>query len=163
MGSDRTGWVRVALAVCVLAAAACAPKPRQLSGEELYQRFIGTWVNTEYPGTTDWPQVMVVLPDHVEERWAFPDSGRPVCRSTNRIKATWVDEQGRACCQMYRTFEYPVPACGNGAAVLMRLDRAGRVCEINSRTGSESDTSLYLRQIEPELQGYWVYYRNRRN
>ena len=51
----------IAFAVCGLLLSGCA---RKISDEQAYQRFVGTWVNTDYPGTLERSQVTVIRPDY---------------------------------------------------------------------------------------------------
>ena len=46
------------LAACVLALAGCARK--ELSNEEAYRRFVGTWMNEAYPADLVYPEVRVI-------------------------------------------------------------------------------------------------------
>ena len=43
-----------------LVLAGCKPKQAALSDEEAYKRFVGTWVNTDYPGTLAQSQMQAV-------------------------------------------------------------------------------------------------------
>ena len=98
----------VALMGCTLVLAGCKPKQAAPSDEEAYKRFVGTWVNTDYPGTLPQSQITVIRPDYVGEDWLFPDSTGPAGSWTIKVKKTWVDEKGDTYCQFfYREIEFP--------------------------------------------------------
>jgi beta-lactamase regulating signal transducer with metallopeptidase domain len=157
----RRGWpilAFTAVVICVLALLGGAGGRVDLSDAEAYQRFVGTWVNTEYPGTLRQSQITVIRPDYVGEDRLFPDSTSAEGQWTIKVKKTWVDGKGNTCCQFYITYTKGMKF---GGAALMRVDKRGQTWEINSRKASEEDTSRYLEDINPELQAYWIYYRKK--
>ncbi len=162
-------WMVFALIVStvwVLAALGCsggkAPLSK-LSDEEAYQRFVGTWVNTKYPGTLEFTQVTVIRPDYVGEDWLFPKSTVPVGEWTIKVKKTWVDEKGSVYIQSYNTRTKPEDEQHSSAA-LMRVDKKGKVWECCIKPfgfgkAPSFEEALYPEEIDPNLQWYWIYYR----
>lgn len=153
-----------ALVICALALADCAPKQQVLSDEEAYKRFVGTWVNTEYPGTLLQTQVTVIRPDYVGEDWLFPTSAAPDGTWTIKVKKTWVDEKGNTYCQMYNTRTHP-EYMRHEVAALMRVDKKGEVWELCAKgvgVGNlAEDTAVYPEEIDPNLRSYYIYYRKK--
>ena len=140
------------LAACALALFGCGR--HKLSGEEAYQRFVGTWVNTDYPGTLARSQVTVIRPDYVGEDWLFPDSPSPDGQWEIKIKQTWVDKQGSTYCQFFLRY---IKGFSGHANALMKVDESGKIWEITSVHTYETD--FYPEVIDPQLQQYWIYYR----
>jgi hypothetical protein len=91
--------VLVGVVGCTLVLTGCKPKQGALSDEEAYKRFVGTWVNTDYPGTLYQSQITVIRPDHVGEDWLFPDSTGPASQWT--IKVRNQVEKGDTYCQFF--------------------------------------------------------------
>jgi hypothetical protein len=162
-------WLRFALTafvVCVLVAMGCSggKKPlAKLSDEEAYQRFVGKWVNTDYPGTLEFTQVTVIRPDFVGEDWSFPKSTNPIGEWTIKIKKTWVDEKGNTYLQSYNTRTKPEDK-QHSAAALMRVDKKGKVWECCVKPfgfgkAPSFEDAVYPEKIDPNLQWYYIYYR----
>jgi hypothetical protein len=146
----------VALMTCALVLAGCKPKQAALSDEEAYKRFVGTWVNTDYPGTLAQSQITVIRPDYVGEDWLFPDSTGPAGSWSIKVKKTWVDEKGNTYCQFfYKNIDFPTQK----AAVLMRVDKAGKIWECCSDGALAEDTAVYPDKIDTSLIRYWIYHR----
>jgi hypothetical protein len=153
---------RSLLAFAVLACALAltvAPKLRALSDEEAYQRFVGTWVNTEYAGTPEQAQVTVVKPDYVGEDWLTPDSKSPSAQWKFIVKKTWVDEEGNTYCQ------YIAPSSKNPGwlnAWLMRVGKARKVIEFQWGSAQTSESILvFPKTIDPKDPMYSILYRKK--
>ena len=148
--------VLVGLVVCAMVLAGCGPKQKALSDEEAYKRFVGTWVNTDYPGTPYQSHVTVIRPDHVGEDWLFEDSTSPAGQWTIKVKKTWVDGKGDTYCQFFsKNIAFPTKI----AAALMRVDKAGKVWECRSERAVSEDTAVYPEKIDSNDPFYWIYYR----
>ena len=165
MNRNRSRLALAVLAVCSLVLAACAPRQQALSDEAAYQRFVGTWVNTEYPGTLMKSQVTVIRPDHVGEDWRRPDSTRAEGQWAIKVKKTWVDEKGNTYCQFYLTRTLPA-SMRYSVGALMRVDKKGRVWEMCDKpTGfgriPTEDEAAYPERIDPNLQYYYIYHRKK--
>jgi len=134
---------------------------KKLSDEEAYKRFVGTWVNTEYPGTLELSQVTVIRPDYVGEDWLFPDSKEPAGQWTIKVRRTWVDEQGYTYCQSWNTRTQP-ESMRHSVAFLMRVDKERKVWEGCVRPSSliepPTEDAAYPEQIE-KTGYYFIYYR----
>ncbi|OHD68006.1 MAG: hypothetical protein A2177_07850 [Spirochaetes bacterium RBG_13_68_11] len=160
--TSRSCAALTALVISALVLAACAPKQRVLSDEEAYKRFVGTWVNTEYPGTPERTKVTVIRPDYVGEDWPFPTSTVLDGQWTIKIKKTWVDEKGNTYCQFFgRYVEDPT----HRFAALMRVDQKGEVWEDCSKAvgvgDNAEDRAVYPEKIDSSLSSYWIYYRKK--
>ena len=148
----------VGLVVCAMVLAGCGPKQKTLSDEEAYQRFVGTWVNTDYPGTPYQSHVTVIRPDHVGEDWLFVDSTSPAASWAIKVKKTWVDEKGDTYCQFfYQNIDFPTQKYG----VLMRVDKAGKIWESCFKRVVTEETAVYPDEIDPSIAFYWIYYRKK--
>jgi len=151
-----------AFAVCALVVAGGCVRSRRVSDEEAYQRFVGTFVNTTYPGTLSHSQVSVIRADYIGEDWLFPDSARPDGQWKIKVKRTWVDRAGNTYCQFYSSYFAGYYAdLKRTSRALMRVDQAGKVWECFSACGSEGEAGKYP---EPEnlIKGapeYYIYYR----
>jgi len=151
-----------ALVVCALVVAGGCVRSRRVSDAEAYQRFVGTFVNTAYPGTLSHSQVSVIRPDYVGEDWLFPDSAKPDGQWKIKVKRTWVDRAGNTYCQFYSSYIAGYYAdVKRTSRALMRVDKAGKVWECFSVCGSEGEAGKYP---EPEnlIKGapeYYIYYR----
>ena len=156
MNRNRSWLALAALTACTLALMV-GPKLQALSDEEAYLRFVGTWVNTEYPGTPQQAQVTVVKPDYVGEDWLTPDSESPVAQWKFIVKKTWVDEKGNTYCQ------YIAPSAKNPGwlnAWLMRVDKARKVIEFQWGSAEISESALrFPKTINPEDRMYSILYR----
>ena len=144
---------------CALALASCAREPKTLSEEEAYQRFVGTWVNTEYPGTLERSQVTVIRPDYVGEDRLLPASASADGEWNIKVKKTWVDEKGNTYCQFDLNYTKGSDFAG---MALMRVDKERKVWEINSREACQqvsAEDLVYLERIDPLMRNYWIYYR----
>lgn len=150
------------LVFCILILAACAPKQKVLSDEEAYKRFVGTWVNTEYPGTPERTQVTVIRPDYIGEDWPFPTSAVPDGKWTIKVKKTWGDEKGNTYCQFFLKNEEDST---HRTAALMRVDKKGEVWEFCKKSygfgNLTEETAIYPEEIDTGLQSYLVYYRKK--
>jgi len=162
-------WVVFALAVSAvwaMAALGCSggkAPPSKLSDEEAYQRFVGTWANTKYPGTLEFTQVTVIRPDYVGEDWSFLKSTVPAGEWTIKVKKTWVDEKGNIYIQYYSTRTKPEYKQHSFAA-LMRVDKKGRVWEncikpFGFGKAPSFEDAVYPEEMNPNLKWYWIYYR----
>jgi len=151
--------ILLALAVCSLMLSGCAQK--KLSDEEAYKRFVGRWVNTEYPGTLDLSQVTVIRPDYVGEDWLFPDSQQPAGQWMIKVRKTWVDKQGYTYCQSWNTRTQP-ESMQHSVAFLMRVDKERKVWECSvlpsSRREPPTEDAAYPDRIE-KIGYYYIYYR----
>jgi hypothetical protein len=159
MNRNRSWLALAVLAVSALVLSGCAPK-KALTDEEAYQRFVGTWVNTEYPGSPEQVQVQVNKPDYEMEEWLKPDAPGPVNQWKAIVKKTWVDEKGNTYCQ------YIAPSAGNPGwlnAWLMRVNKAKKVLEFQYGGYGLSEAALKLPDsIDPnKSQEYWIYYRKK--
>ena len=145
--------ILLALAVCSLMLSGCAQE--KLSDEEAYKRFVGTWVNTEYPGTLGRSQVTVIRPDYLGEDWLFPDSTGPEGQWTIKVKKIWVDKKSNIYCQYAWKYIKGAYSFGTG---LMRVDKDGKVWEATLVRARETD--FYPEVIDPQLHDlYYIYYR----
>jgi hypothetical protein len=150
--------VLVGAVCCALVLAGCSPKQKGLSDEEAYKHFVGTWVNTDYPGTTAQSQITVIRPDHVGEDWLLPNSTGPTASWTIKVKKTWLDEKGDIYCQFfYKNVDFPTQQYG----VLMRVDAAGTTWECCSQRAVTEETAVYPDEIDPSIAFYWIYYRKK--
>jgi len=160
MNRERTFLAVAAAVACGLALLGCAPKQQTLSDQEAYQRFVGTWVNTDYAGTPEQVQVQVNKPDYAMEEWLTPDSAGPSNQWKAVVKKTWVDEKGKTYCQyIAASTNYP----GWLNAWLMRVDKARKVLEFQYGGATTSEGTLaFPETIDPNnRQMYWVYYRKK--
>jgi hypothetical protein len=165
MNRNRSWLALAVLAVCALVLAGCAPGRRSLSDAEAYQRFVGTWVNMEYPGTLMKSQVTVIRPDYVGEDWRRPDSTRAEGQWAIKVRKTWVDEKGNTYCQFYLTRTLPA-SMHYSVGALMRVDKRRGVWEMCDKpTGfgriPAEDEAAYPERIDPNLQYYYIYYRKK--
>ena len=150
--------VIVGVVCCVLVLAGCKPKQAALSDEEAYKLFVGTWVNTDYPGTLERSQITVIRPDHVGEDWLFPDSKSPAGSWTIKVKKTWVDGKGDTYCQFfYKNVEFPTQIAG----ALMRVDKAGTIWEGCSQRAVTEESAVYPDKIDRNTMFYWIYNRKK--
>jgi hypothetical protein len=155
--NDRSGYRLWLLALAACALAGCGSRQQALSDEDAYQRFVGTWVNTDYPGTLRQSQITVIRPDYVGEDWLFPASTSPEGQWTIAVEKTWVDKRGNTYCQFF--VEQTKGLVFTGEA-LMRVDKKKKVLEINSRQSDRSGAATRrLEEIDPTLRNYWIYYR----
>jgi beta-lactamase regulating signal transducer with metallopeptidase domain len=152
-----------AFALCVLVLLSGSAGRKPLSNEEAYKRFVGRWVNTDYPGTRERAQVTVIRPDYVGEDWLFPDSTSPAGAWDIKVKKTWTDEEGYTYCQYF--FQYTKGAFFFGVG-LMRVDEDLKVWEVNVMSNRE--TGPYPEKIDPTANSlipgvswayYYIYYR----
>jgi hypothetical protein len=149
-------FAMAALLVCVLILAG-GVRIRQAPWDELlFQKFVGRWVNEQYSGAYPQPQVTVIRPDYIGEEYPYTDSMRLSAQWTIQVRALWVDEQGRACCQF---FSQPIVGIPLNTVTLMRIDREGKVCEMNSAIVADQESAKYPEQIDPLLTKYWIYHR----
>jgi len=153
-------WAAISILLAILG---CARVPKALSDEEAYQRMVGTWVNTEYPGTLEFSQVTVIRPDYVGEDWLTPKSTSAAGQWTMKIKKTWVDEKGYTYSQSYNTRTAPEDM-RHSVAFLMRVDRKGKVWECCVKPFGfgkppSFEEAVYPEKIDPSLQWYYIYYR----
>lgn len=152
-------WVLFAstvFVVCALVVLGGMGGKQPLSEEEAYQRFVGTFVNTEYPGTLSHSQVKVIRPDFVGEDWLLPDSTKPDGQWTIKVKKTWVDREGSTYVRFFR--HYLTGDYCNSLA-LMRVDKAGKVWECFSAEGNEEETARYPENLIKGAPEYYIYYR----
>ena len=159
MNRNRSWLALAAAAACALVLSGCAPK-KALTDEEAYQRFVGTWMNTEYAGTPEQVQVTVVKPDHVGEDYPLPDSTSPTAHWNFIVQKTWVDEKGNTNCQ------YIAPSTRNPGwlnAWLMRVDKARKVLEFQYGGYDLSEAALKFPQtVDPnDRQGYTILFRKK--
>ena len=150
--------VRPALLI-ILCLAGCSRGGNVLSDQEAYRRFVGTWVNTEYPGTRDRSQVAVIRPDYAGEHRLLADSSFADGVWKIEVKKTWVDRNGNTYCQC--NISYFDGSDWTGTA-LMRVDKRRKVWEINSRKTCQHvsiDDLAGLERIDPLMGNYWIYYR----
>jgi len=151
-------------ALCLAIGCSGAKAPEAgLSDEEAYQRFVGRWVNKDYPGTLDFTQVTVIRPDHVGEDWQFLKSTYALGEWKIRIRKTWVDEKGYTYVQSYNTRTKPADM-QHSSAFLMRVDKKGKVWECCVKPFAQPRTptfeeAVYPEKIDPSLQWYWIYHR----
>jgi beta-lactamase regulating signal transducer with metallopeptidase domain len=145
-----------ALVVCVLILAGGVRIRQEPWDEQLFQRFVGRWVNEQYSGAYPQPQVTVIRPDYIGEEYSYRDSMRLSAQWTIQVRALWVDELGRTCCQF---FSQPIEGIPLNTVTLMRIDREGKVCEMNCAIVADKDSARYPEQIDPLLTKYWIYYR----
>jgi hypothetical protein len=159
MNRNRYWLALAATAACALALSGCAPK-KALTDEEAYQRFVGTWLNTEYAGTPEQVQVQVNKPDYAMEEWLTPEATGPVNQWKAIVKKTWVDEKGKIYCQ-YIAASSDHPGWLN--AWLMRVDKARKVLEFQYGGYGLSEAALKIPDsIDPnKSQEYWIYYRKK--
>ena len=144
---------------CALTLAGCAREPKALSEEGAYQRFVGTWVNAEYPGTLHRSPVSVIRPDCVAEDRLLPDSTGAAGEWKIDVKKAWVDEKGNTYCQFSMNF---VKGSDFAGTALMRVDKRRKVLEINSRQNCQhvsAEDLVCLERIDPLMSNYWIYYR----
>jgi hypothetical protein len=139
-----------------LALMGCPRSPRALSDEEAYQRFVGIWVNNNYPGTLHQSQLTVIRPDFVGEDRLFPDSSTAEGEWRIKVEKTWVDPKGNTLCRFQIRYYKGSNFVGTA---LMQVDRRGKVLQINSREACEHSTVDFLERIDPLMNNYWVYYR----
>jgi hypothetical protein len=150
--------VLVGVAWCALVLAGCRQQQGALSDEEAYKRFVGTWVNTDYPGTLYQSQIMVIRPDHVGEDWLFEGSTGPAGQWTIKVKKTWVDGKGDTYCQFFsKNIDFPTKI----SAVLMRVDKAGTIWECCSQRAVTEETAVYPDKIDRNTMFYWIYNRRK--
>jgi hypothetical protein len=147
------------LLACIAGFAGCARTPKVLTNEEAYKRFVGTWVNTEYPGTAERPQVFIIRPDYVAEEKPRPDSTNISGKSTMTLKKSWTDEKGYTYCQWFWDY-VDAPPDWAGVA-LTRVDKAGKVLEQLALPGRPEDTADYPEEIIPGANAYFIFYRTK--
>ncbi len=157
-------WLVFALSAFVISALVVAGgcvRSKRLSDEEAYQRFVGTWVNTTYPGTLSHSQVSVIRPDYVGEDWLFPDSTKPDGQWKIKVKKTWVDREGNTYCQFYANYIAGYYAeVKRTSLALMRVDKAAKVWECFSVCGGkEEETERYPVNLIKRAPEYFIYYR----
>lgn len=155
-GKGRPVFAVAVLVVCVLVLAGGLRVRQPGWDEELFQRFVGRWANVEYPGSYPQPQVTCIRADYLGEEYPFIHSTQASARWTIQVSRLWVDAQGYAYCQF---FSRPIEGFPLNTVTLMRVDREGRVCEMNTRIVANEATARHLQRIEPLLTKYWVYYR----
>ena len=149
-------FVMAVLMVCVLILAGGA-RARQAPWDELlFQKFVGRWMNEQYSGAYPQPQVTVIRPDYIGEEYSYTDSTRLSAQWTIQVRAVWVDELGRTCCQF---FSQPIVGIPLNTVTLMRVDREGKVCEMNCAIVADRASAQYPEQIDPLLTKYWIYHR----
>jgi hypothetical protein len=149
--------ILLAFAVCGLLLSGCSRGQQSLSDEEAYQRFLGTWENTEIQISQPFGKA-VLQPDYVMKLWVRKDSPSAYA-ATVTVKKTWVDAEGGTCCQYFFTFFERTKGQGLG---LMRLDKARKVLELNQKYGKEDD--VHPDRIERKSPGenwtlYMIFYR----
>jgi beta-lactamase regulating signal transducer with metallopeptidase domain len=160
MKNGKSALVLTVAASCVVVLASCVHVQRPLKAEEGWARLVGTWVNHEYQGdcTGNYVEQMIIKPGFVGEGWNRVTDTACSGAWTAKVKKTWTDWRGNTYCQYF--FRYPgYPVTG---AALMRVDRSGKVLELNSRTSQESGT--YPEVIDPRATAqkswyYFIYYR----
>ena len=155
-GKGRHVFAVAVLVVCVLVLAGGVRVRQEGWDEELFQRFVGRWVNAQYPGSYPQPQVTAIRADYLGEEYPFTHSTRVSARWTIQVKRLWVDAQGYAYCQF---FSRPIEGFPLSTVTLMRVDREGRVCEMNTEIVADERSARYPQRIEPLLSKYWIYYR----
>ena len=159
MNRRRSFWALNAALVLIAVLSGCARKPGVLSNEEAYKRFVGTWVNTDFPGTPARPQMFVVRPDYVSEDWQLPDSPSPAGRAKIVVKKSWTDGEGYTYQQWFWDY-IDAPPDWFGIAVT-RVDKAGKVLEQLNLVGRPEDTESYPEEIIPGGNAYFIYYRQK--
>jgi beta-lactamase regulating signal transducer with metallopeptidase domain len=155
-GKGRHVFAVAVLVVCVLVLAGGLRIRQEGWDEELFQRFVGRWVNAQYPGSYPHPQVIAIRADYLGEEYPFLQSTVVSARWTIQVKRLWVDTEGNALCQFYSR---PIEGLPLNTVTLMRVDREGRVCELSTEIVAGEQGARYPQRIEPLLSKYWIYYR----
>jgi hypothetical protein len=158
MKRASTTLTLVLAALCVTILAGCVHVQRSVPTEEAWARLVGTWVNTDYSGAQPYVQQLVIRPDFVGEDWDTPTDTAPDGVWAVTPKNAWTDWRGDTYCQF--SFRYTEQYPGHGVG-LIRVDRAGKLLELNSRAGSENQPCP--EEIDPEivstLAWYFIYHR----
>ncbi len=144
------------LGVSLLAGNCGAGKPG--SAEQAYRKFVGEWVNLEYPGVQPNVQKVVIREDFAGEDWDKPGDAASDGVWDIKVHKCWTDWKGSTYCQFYYRYVERYPERG---PALMRVSRNGKVLELNTRWGQEG--SEYPENIDPKAVSgtafYFKYYR----
>jgi beta-lactamase regulating signal transducer with metallopeptidase domain len=123
-----TGAMCVMAAVILLGGMAAREKP---SDQEVWNKFVGAWVNEEYPGYQPYVQKLVLRPDMVGEDWNKVTDTTADSAWAVKVHKSWTDDKGYLYCQLQ--YEYVSEKWKGSAGVgLQRLDPTGKVFELNS-------------------------------
>jgi hypothetical protein len=160
-----------ALVTCALILVSCAGLKSRMSDAEVWSKFEGAWVNTDYSGHQPWVQKMVFKPGLLGEDWTWASDSAAAATWEAAIKKYWVDDAGSMYCQMHWRYRDKNLAGAEGAG-LLRVDRLGKTLELNSVLGAPAEGKgadwaySMLRQIDPDLRTklgesgiYFIYYR----
>jgi beta-lactamase regulating signal transducer with metallopeptidase domain len=151
-------FVLAALVVCALVFLSAAGQ-KELSGEEVWSRFVGVWVNPEYHDEI-FPNKQIYRPDHAVEEYVKPTSAQPDNMYQFELKKRWTDQAGSTYCQVsYKTMK---GMWGDDSGVgLLRVDKAGKVLEANIISTSINPDYDYPESFDFEhmFGSYFIYYR----
>ncbi len=177
--------VTVAVLAAVVFLTGCAGTPKTIPDEEAWSRFVGEWTNPDH--TTEggmYPILQIYKADLLGEWYYYSADAKPNAVYKFKLRKSWVDAKGYVYCQVHFQFAEAGAYSSSGeCAGLMRIDKSGKVLEINavqgvSDKGSTADWAYaQLEQTDPELAMklpattarsalagswlgiYWIYYR----
>ena len=177
--------VMVAIVAAVVFLAGCAGAPKIIPNEEAWGGFVGEWIS---PDTATagylYPALQVYQADLIGKWYYLSSATAPNLVLRFKPRKSWVDEQGCVYCQVhFQKTEIGAYSSAFECAGLMRIDKTGKVLEINAISGVSEQGSMadwaykQLEQTDPELAKklpastgsssqsggwlgiYWIYYR----
>jgi hypothetical protein len=175
----------IAVAAIVFFLAGCAGTPKAIPDEEAWSRFVGEWMcpDTATVGNL-YPALQVYEADLLGKWYYFSGATAPNLVLRFKPRKSWVDSEGYVYCQVhFQKTEIGAYSSAFECAGLMRIDKTGKVLEINAISGVSEQGSMadwaykQLEQTDPELAKklpasssggsqmggwlgiYWIYYR----
>ena len=116
-----------------------------------YERFCGTWVNTEYEGKEAPPVKQIFNPDGTCTTYSHLHETSTWRRATYTVEKRWTDSEGNS----WYHFKIEWPFSKTTEYLLFKLGRYNSILEYN-RSGT-----VYPTEIGPEVKysEYRIYYR----
>jgi hypothetical protein len=117
-----------------------------------YERFCGTWVNTEYDGKVDPPVKQIFNPDGTMTYYSQLHNTATYGRVSYTVEKRWTDSEGNSWYHVKET--WPIETTGTGY-LLVKLERYNTILEYNY-SGTD-----YPTEIGPTVKysDYRIYYR----
>ena len=137
------------LAVMVIAGSCATMKSPD---KMVYERFCGTWVNTEYEGKDEPSVKLIYNPDGTMTYYSHLHDTSTYGRVSYTVEKRWTDSEGNSWYHIKET--WPIETTGTGY-LLVKLDKYNTILEYNySGTDCPAEVGPKVK-----LSDYRIYYR----